>query len=68
MKSDIQGCSTCQPGQEQYEFFYSPIARGKRVQYDYRAHDGKLFSTVAKSLEQARERRDNWLKKQVQNA
>lgn len=67
MKTDQQGCSTVQPGQEQHEEFYSPIIRGWRVQYDYRSHDGKLFSTVAKSLEQARERRDKWLQGKVQN-
>jgi hypothetical protein len=68
VKTDRQGCSTVQPGHEQYEQFYSPIARGWRVQYDYRSHDGKLFSTVAKTLEQARERRDKWLQGKVQDA
>ncbi len=64
MKTDVKGCSTCPPGQERYEEFYSSIARGKRVQYDYRTPDGKLFSTVAKSIETARARRDLWLKEQ----
>lgn len=33
----------------------------KRVQYDYRAPDGELFSCVAASLEAARTQRDEWL-------
>jgi hypothetical protein len=48
----------CQPGHEQYEFF---TAFGKRrVQYDFRAMDGELFSTVADSLESARNRCALW--------
>lgn len=62
MKTDIQGCSTCPVGQEQYEYFRSPLFRNEeRVQYDYRHTNGRLFSCVAKSLEDARERRDKWL-------
>lgn len=46
-------------GQEQYEFF---SAMGKpRVQYDYRDCEGELFSCVAKSLDEARARRDAWV-------
>jgi hypothetical protein len=59
MKTDTNGCSTTANGKEQWEEFYSP--RGKRVQYDYRTQDGKLFSCVAKSLAEARQRRDKWL-------
>ena len=59
MKSDIQGCSTCPIGGEQYEEFDS--GRGRRVQYDYRTEAGKLFSTIAPDLETARRRRDAWL-------
>lgn len=55
-------------GQEQYEFFEVEhfVRRGKdtiRIQYDYRAENGKLFSCVAKSLEDARTKRDQWLMK-----
>lgn len=55
-------------GQEQYEFFEVEhlARRGKdatRVQYDYRHTDGKLFSCVAKTLEDARAKRDQWLAK-----
>lgn len=48
-------------GQEQYEEFYSRRARKFCVQYDYRTPEGKLFKTVAPTLEMARERRDEWL-------
>jgi len=59
MKTDVNGCSTTANGQEQYEEFRSP--RGERVQYDYRTPAGELFSCVAKSLADARHRRDKWL-------
>ena len=59
MKSDVNGKSTCQPGQEQYEKFRH--GRMKLIQYDYRAHTGELFSTVARTLDVCRERRDEWL-------
>ena len=54
--------------QEQYEFFEVEhlARRGKdatRVQYDYRHTNGKLFSCVAKTLEDARTKRDQWLAK-----
>ena len=32
-------------------------------QYDYRHFDGELFSTVAKTLDECRRRRDKWLEK-----
>jgi hypothetical protein len=62
--NDSNGCSTCPAGQEHYERFYSYLAKGDRYQYDYRTPDGRLFSTVARTLEIARERRDEWLKRQ----
>lgn len=61
MKTDRGGCSTCPAGQEWHETFYSDILKGQRVQYDYRTPDGKLFSCIARSLEQAREKRNAWL-------
>jgi hypothetical protein len=64
MKTDINGCSTTARGQEQYEEYYSSIAREYRIQYDYRTPEGKLFSCVAKTLEAARAKRDAWLEKQ----
>ncbi len=59
MKSDVNGCSTCAKGAESYEFF--KMSGKKYVQYDYRDDGGELFSCVAKTLEAARIKRDNWL-------
>jgi hypothetical protein len=67
MKTDKQGCSTAQPGKEQYEEFYSSMSQGWRVQYDYRTPEGKLFSCVAKSLEAARAKRDEWFEEKAQS-
>ena len=67
MKTDIQGVSQTQPGQEQWEEF---TTRGlypkKMIQYDYRTPAGQLFSCVAPSLDHARHRRDAWLTRQIQ--
>ena len=60
MKSDHNGCSTCPPGGEQWEEYADRVTR---VQYDYRTPEGKLFSCIAKSLEEARAKRDAWLAK-----
>ena len=59
MKSDVNGCSTCPKGQEQYEEF--TMGRKKYVQYDYRTEDGELFSCVKVSLSKCRFARDMWL-------
>jgi len=67
MRSDVNGCSTCPPGGEQWEEFeasWAPRGDRTRVQYDYRTPSGKLFGCIAKSLEDARARRDAWLTKQ----
>ena len=61
MKTDINGCSACKPGEEYYEYFYNRSLRKKLIQYDYRTDDGKLFSTVAVNLKTARQKRDKWL-------
>lgn len=63
MKSDIKGCSTCEPGQEVFEYYNYPTSYGdvQKVQYDYRTPDGILFSCIGRSLEECRERRDAWL-------
>lgn len=59
MKTDKQGCSTCEPGQEHFEEYQH---NGRSfVQYDYRTLDGALFSCVRHTLELCREARDNWL-------
>lgn len=62
MSMTENGISTTQaPGQEQYEYF---TAMGKkRVQYDYRHTNGKLFSCLAKNLEECRAKRDAWITK-----
>ena len=59
------GISTTLAGQEQYETF-NLRQRGKivsRVMYDYRTDDGELFSVVAPTLKECRQRRDEWLTK-----
>lgn len=61
MKSDVQGCSTCPKGKEQYEIYKSAFDGKLRVQYDFRTEDDRLFSCIAKSLEDARKQRDLWL-------
>ena len=52
---------TCEKGQEQYEEYYSEMAHKYLIQYDYRTSEGKLFSTIAHSLQEARDRRNKWL-------
>jgi hypothetical protein len=49
--------------QEQFEEFEPAFRRrGQiRVQYDYRHTDGDLFSCIARTLVEARARRDKWL-------
>lgn len=58
------GCSVCEQGKENYTTF-KPVYRPKQTfyQYDYRHTDGELFSTVAPTLAECRERKDEWLKK-----
>ena len=52
-------------GIEQYEVFYTRYRTGrkKHYQYDYRNTDGELFSCVADTLKECRQRRDEWLNK-----
>ena len=58
------GCSVCEQGKENYTTFIAGAFRGTEYyQYDYRHTDGELFSNVAKSLEQCRKERDEWLLK-----
>jgi hypothetical protein len=57
--------TTLTPGQEQHEEFEH---RGEpRVQYDFRAADGKLFSCVGRSLDDCRRKRDAWLDTRAPN-
>ncbi len=63
MKTDVNGCSTTlKEGTEHYESFTAHHVCF--LQYDYRHTNGKLFSTVATSLEICRQRRDKWIKEQ----
>lgn len=56
------GCSVCEQGKENYTTFIARAFRGTEYyQYDYRHTDRELFSTVAKSLEECRKQRDEWL-------
>ncbi len=51
-------------GEERYTTFnLQPRlrAKGKRWQYSYRHTDGSTFRCIGHSLEQCRERRDEWL-------
>jgi len=56
-------------GQEQHEYYRAPKRMGKPgpklCQYDYRYHDGELFSCVAPTLEEARKRRDVWVQAKI---
>ena len=60
----VNGVSTTQKGQEQYETF-TISTRPKRtaVQYDYHSVEtGELFCIVRPTLEQCRAKRHEWLK------
>ena len=65
----VNGIFVCQAGEERYVYFNRmprPRTNGKDryCQYDYHTPDGKLFSTVAPTLEKCREKRDIWLQEQ----
>ncbi len=65
----VNGVSTTTtPGTEQYEVFYNAYRpRRKHYQYDYRHTDRELFSCVAGTLKECRQRRDEWLNKKINN-
>ena len=70
-KLTANGVSTTTiPGTEQYEVFYTGFRprRKKLYQYDYRHTDGELFSCVAPTLKECRQRRDEWLNKKIKNS
>ena len=60
---NVNGCSVCQPGRENYTSFTAKIGRKtvKRWQYDYRTESGELFSCAGVSLDSCRAKRDLWL-------
>jgi hypothetical protein len=61
MKSDINGCSVCPIASENFEHFWSEISNREMVQYDFRDTDGQLFSCIAPTLTEARNRRIKWI-------
>lgn len=61
MKTDVNGCSTCNNGTESFEMFRNRRKR-RLIQYDYRHHNGELFSCVGPTIEDCREKKDKWLK------
>jgi len=58
-----KGCSVCEQGQENYTTF-RPAHRPKQLfyQYDYRHTDNTLFTCVARTLEECRSRRNEWIR------
>ena len=61
----INGVSTCQTaGTEKYEKYQTTIRRKRTTlfQYDYRHTDGELFSCVKPTLDECRQKRDEWIK------
>lgn len=58
------GVSTCQTaGTEKYEkFSFAHRPQKTYVQYDYRDTDDTLFSIVRPTLEECRDKRDEWLR------
>ena len=62
--------TTTTPGTERYEVFYVGYRsrRKKHYQYDYRHTDGELYSCVADTLSECRQRRDEWLNKKINNS
>lgn len=62
MQTDVNGRSTCKPGEERHESFRSRITGKTLVQYDYRASDGELFTIIRPTLEECRAKRDEWLR------
>ena len=52
------------PGEEKFVKFRLGAFKGRTFyQYDYRHTDMELFSTVAKTLDECRRRRDEWIAK-----
>lgn len=58
-----KGISTCKTG-EKYEKFQMTVKRSKHTfyHYDYRdTTDNELFSCIKPTLEECRQKRDEWL-------
>lgn len=61
------GISVCPEAEERYVYFNltpRPRKKSRYCQYDYRLPSGELFSTVAPTLEQCRQKRNQWLREQ----
>jgi len=57
----ILRANNCGFNEEQHAY-YTPYGCATRCQYDYRDHDGELFSTVKDTLKACQDARDRWLK------
>lgn len=57
--------SLIKTGEECYINYRSRITKNYLVQYDYRDFDGELFSCIANNIEEARQKKDEWLKKKA---
>lgn len=56
------------PGEEKFVTYRPSALKGQTFyQYDYRHTDMELFSTVAKTLDECRRRRDEWIAKKEQS-
>jgi hypothetical protein len=69
MKTDKNGCSTCLAGQEQWETFDHWSSKTRSIEtlyaYEYRSPiSGNLLAIVARSLEDARAKRDVFMEKE----
>ena len=51
------------PGEEQHELFLNKRVNEYYSSYNYRDHDGELFSCVKLSLDKCRAARDAWLER-----
>jgi hypothetical protein len=63
-KMTVNGVSTTKDlGQEQYETFTRKVGgkTKKYYSYDFRDHDGELFSCVKPTLQDCRAARDAWV-------
>lgn len=57
------------PGEERFIKCRLSVFKGQIFyQYDYRHTDMELFSTVAKTLDECRRRRDEWIERKERNS
>lgn len=50
-----------QNGEEQWEPYFSQVLNRQRIQYDFRDHEGHLFSCISDTVDECRRRRDKWV-------